>query len=267
MMATRLADASVSTIGCGIMGGLLIERLLAAGAVSPAQLFATDTNAERLEEVRGRLGIGVSTNNRDGAGADVLLIAVPPPAIVPVIEEIGDALGAGQLVVSLAPAISLERLGRAAGAAQVARVMPNTPSLVGAGMNAYCLAEDVTADQAGLLREMLDVWGESVEVPQDAMSAACALLAVGPTYLLPVLGTLVEAATEAGMAPQTARRIAAGLFAGVGQLVAQSEATPEQLKQMISMQPLDDAAAAAVFSAAYDKALAGLRGLESKLMG
>lgn len=249
------------------MGGLLIERLLDAGAMQARQITACDPDEARLSDVGERLGVTVSTNNKDGAAADVVLIAVPPPVVLPVIEEISGALSAGQLVVSLAPGITLARLRQAAGAARVARLMPNTPSLVGAGMNAYCLADDVTADQAGLLREMLDVWGDSVEVPEGAMNAACALTAVGPTYLLPVLGTLVAAATDAGMAPEVARRIAAGLFAGVGQLVARSAATPEQLKQMISMQPLDDAAAAAVFSEAYQKALAGLQGLESKLMG
>ncbi|MEA3399965.1 MAG: pyrroline-5-carboxylate reductase dimerization domain-containing protein [Armatimonadota bacterium] len=143
--------------------------------------------------------------------------------------------------------------------------MPNTPSLVGAGMNAWCIAADADDEAEALLREMLDVWGESIEVPESCMNAACALLAVGPTYLFPVIDTLISEAEDAGMATETARRAAAGLFAGVGDLVAQTEATPEELKQMISMQPLDDEAAAAVFREAYQKALAGLRGLEDKL--
>jgi len=266
-MGARLVDVSVSTIGCGIMGGLLIERLLDAGAMEAAQITACDPDEARLSDIRERLGAKVSTDNRDGAAADVVLIAVPPPAVLPVVEEISGALSAGQLVVSLAPAITLVRLRQAAGGAQVARVMPNTPSLVGAGMNAWCVAPDTEADQVALLREMLDVWGHSVEIPEEAMNAACALVAVGPTYLFPVIATLMEAAVEAGLPAEVARRTTMGLFCGVSDLVARTSKTPDQLKQMISMQPLDDAAAAAVFREAYQKALAGLRGLESKLRG
>ncbi len=266
-MGARLAEVSVSTIGCGIMGGLLIERLLDAGAMQPAQITACDPDEGRLSDVRESLGVTVSTDNRDGAAANVILIAVPPPAVLPVIEEISGDLSTGQMLVSLAPGITIDRMRQVAGGAQVARVMPNTPSLVGAGMNAYCVAADAAADNLALLREMLDVWGHSVEIPEEAMNAACALVAVGPTYLFPIIATLMDAAVEAGLPAEVARRTTMGLFCGVSDLVARTSKTPEQLKQMISMQPLDDEAAAAVFREAYEKAMAGLRGLESKLMG
>jgi len=264
-MSTSLADATIATAGAGIMGGLLVERLIEAGGVKPGNVIACDPDEGRLNELAARLGIETHTDNTAAPGADVILLAVPPPAVVPVLEEIAEELEDRPLIVSVAPSISIERMQQVAGGAQVARVMPNTPSLVGAGMNAYCVAEDATAEAVALLREMLDVWGESIEVPENCMNAACALLAVGPTYLFPVIDTLMAETEDAGMPTEMARRAAAGLFAGVGDLVEQTEATPEELKQMISMQPLDDEAAATVFREAYHKALAGLQGLESKL--
>lgn len=264
-MSTRLADATVAAVGAGIMGGLLIERLIDAGAVKPQNVIACDPDEARLNELAERLGIETDTDNAAAARADAILLAVPPPAVIPVIGEIADQFEDRPLIVSVAPGIGLKQMREVAGGAQCARVMPNTPSLVGAGMNAWCVADDVDDDAEALLREMLDVWGESVEIPEEAMNAACALVAVGPTYLFPVIDALMAEAGDAGMPTDMARRAAAGLFAGVGALVAQTEHTPDELKDMISMQPLDEEAAVAVFRDAYQKAIAGLRGLEDKL--
>ncbi|MCD6361988.1 MAG: NAD(P)-binding domain-containing protein [Armatimonadetes bacterium] len=247
------------------MGGILLKRLVNSGVVQSSEIIACDTDADRLRDLAGELDIATSSDNTSAAAATTIILAVPPPAVLPVLSEIAAGLNSDQLVISLAPGISLAQMREIAHEAQLARVMPNTPSLVGAGMNAFCCADGMSAEALTRLLDMLDAWGESIEVPEELMNAACALLAVGPTYLFPIMRALMEAAVSAGLPDADARAITAGLFVGTGRLLAETDNEPDELRDMISIQTLDEAAACEIFADAFQEAFGKLEGLERKL--
>jgi pyrroline-5-carboxylate reductase len=264
----RLADVQIGCLGCGIMGRILIERLIRSGQMAPTAVVACDPEESRLEAAQRELGIRVSPDNRVGAEADVIIIAPPPAAVLGVLAEIANQVTSDKLIISVAAGVRLANMAAVLPAgAMVVRVMPGAPALLGAGMNAYAVGSEVSEAGRALLAQMLQLWGSSVEIPEQMMNAACALLAVGPTYLLPVAASLTESAVQAGLPAATAREIAAGLFAGVGALLAQTERTCEDLKNMISLQTLDEETATRLFAQAYSTALTRLNGMEQKLCG
>jgi pyrroline-5-carboxylate reductase len=97
------------------------------------------------------------------------------------------------------------------------------------------------------------------------MDLWCALCAVGPTYLLPVLSALAEAAASQGLEPTAALDAAAETFAGTARMVQRSGRTPEQLKLMIGLRTLKEEEARRVFAEAYTEAVKKLKGLGEKL--
>jgi len=264
---SELADVRIACLGSGIMGGALMERLLSAGVVSSSQVIACDPNEARLGELKSKLGVETAVANASGAaGADIVLLLPPPPAIVPVLTEIAASLKPGALVISFAPGASLAKLRTVAPAGvHLARVMPNTPSLVGEGMNAFVCEAAISAEAKARLLALLGAWGKSFEIREEDLNACCALLAVGPTYLLPLAGQLMASATEAGLAPASARAAVAQLFAGVGALLSGTDRSAGDLTNMISMQPLDAEAARKLFADAYSGVLAKLNDVQAKL--
>lgn len=48
---TELRDKRIAIVGVGLMGGLLLDRLLAAGSCSKEQLIACEPRPERREEI------------------------------------------------------------------------------------------------------------------------------------------------------------------------------------------------------------------------
>lgn len=262
-----LADVRIACLGSGIMGGALMERLLAAGAVSPSQVIACDPNEARLAELKAHLGVQTAVANSEGAaGADIVLLLPPPPAVVPVLTEIAESLKPGALVVSFAPGAGLGKMRSVAPeGVHLARVMPNTPSLVGEGMNALVCEPGISAEGRARLLALLAAWGKSFEICEEDLNACCALLAVGPTYLLPLAGQLMASAREAGLDCASARSAVAQLFTGVGALLSGTDRSAEDLTNMISTQPLDADAARKLFADAYSGALAKLNEVQAKL--
>ncbi len=265
----KLSETRISCIGSGIMGGVLVRRLVGAGAVPASQVTAADPDATKLEALAKELGVATSGSNpAAAAGADVAILAPPPPAIVPVLSEIAGALKPGALIVSVAPGANLATMRRATpDGVSLARVMPNTPTEVGSGMNAFVCEAGISPEARSLLQEMLDVWGCSLEIDESQFNACCALLAVGPTYLFPLVGQLIESAQAAGLSAEQARLATARLFHGVGAIVEQSERTPEALQSMISMQPMDAPAACKLVGDAYCGVLGKLNEVQAKLSG
>jgi pyrroline-5-carboxylate reductase len=253
-------------LGSGIIAGVWMERLLATGVVEPQQIMACDVRPERLQELAQKLGVQTDANNRDGAGfARVVVLAPPPNAAVPVLREIRSSLGPKHLVISLAAGVPLTKLEQESGEAAVVRVMPNTPALVGDGMNLAAFGRRVSEADRRLMRDLLDVLGKWFEVPDEQMDAWCALCAVGPTYIFPTIEALASAAGSHGLDAEKALAATAQVVAGAAHLVLESGRSPAELKQMISLRTLPEEEARKLFTAAYEEAFTKLEALERRL--
>jgi len=234
--------------------------------IQPQQVMACDVRPERLQELAQNLGVQTHPENSKGAEfARVIILAPPPNAVVPLLREIRPALGPGHLVVSLAAGVPLAKLEQEAGEAAVARVMPNTPGLVGDAMNLVVFGHRVSEADRRLMRDLLDVLGKWFAVPDEQLDAWCALCAVGPTYIFPVIEALASAAASHGLEAEKALAAAAQVVAGAAHLLLESGRSPGELKQMISLRTIPEEEARKLFTEAYEQALARLTGLARRL--
>lgn len=262
-----LRSQKFAFLGSGIIAGVFIERLLKSGMSEPARILGTDSRAERLAELRERFGILTSGDNCEAARfGKVLFLAVPPGAVREVLLEVRGDIRADQLLVSLAAAVPTAAMESAIGKEiAVVRMIPNTPSLVGAGMNPHCLGKHVRPDQLPLIDQLLSTFGQTLRTEEALMNVATALTAVGPTYVFPVIKTLAEAAARHGMREDQARFAAAQTVLGAARMVLETGQTPDALKLMIGTRTLDETQAEAVFSCALDSAVEKISATERKL--
>jgi pyrroline-5-carboxylate reductase len=254
-------------LGGGIIAAVFIERLLRGAGVEAEHVMATDVRPERLAELQSRFGIRVSGSNGEGAAfGDVVFLAVPPNAVKPVLAEVRDKLRAEALIVSLAAAVPTALIEAVIGRpASVVRVIPNTPSLIGRGMNPHCLGTHVRPGDLPLLERLLALFGETIRVEEPLMNAATALTAVGPTYVFPVIRALRDTAMRLGLPAGNAQRAAAQTVMGAAQLVLETGRDPDELKAMIGTRTLKEDEAEALFSSAVETAYGKISASEKKL--
>jgi len=262
-----LANKKLSFLGGGIIAGVFIERLLKTGVTTPENILATDIRPERLEELKQQFGVQVSGNNSDGASfGDILFIAVPPNAVKSVLSEIRLTVRVDQLLVSLAAAIPTSWMESVLDKPiPILRIIPNTPSLIGQGMNPYCLGRQVTAEHLPMIEELLSVLGKTMRIEERLMNVATALTAVGPSYIFPILKALKEAAMSKGFSESDAQFAAAQTVLGAAQLVLETGKDPDTLKLMIGMRTLNEEEASKIFTAAVNAAFEKISDSEKKL--
>ena len=263
----EIRSTRYSFLGGGIIAGVFIERLLKGGEVPAGNVLATDIRPERLEMLCGEFGIRTSASNTEGAAfGDVVFLAVPPNAVRPVLAEVGDKLRPDVLVVSLAAAVPTAVMEEAAGRQiPVVRVIPNTPSLIGAGMNPHCLGRYLRPEDPPFVERLLALFGATIQVEERLMNAATALTAVGPTYLFPVIKTLRDAAVRLGLPEGQAQQAAAQTVLGAAQLVLATRQDPDVLKAMIGLRTLNEEEAQRLFATAVETAFEKLSATEKKL--
>ena len=258
---------TVAFVGAGKISETWMERLVKSGAVAPDQIMACDPSGSRLSYLNRRYpGLRTSPDNAAGARFGALVvIATPPPEVLSTLAKIRPALQQGALVISLAAGVPLQKLRSTAPSVTVLRVMPNTPSMAGEGMNLVCFSAGTSDDVRQRLEPLLELFGDRLEVEEGDMEAYGALCSVGPTFLFPILQSMIDAAVQAGLPESLARRAAAQVFVGTGKLVAGSERTVAELNGMIGLHTLAEPQAMQLIADAYTEALGKLRGLAARM--
>jgi len=190
----------------GFIGGGRVVRIMLGGLARarqmPRRVVVSDVNGQALDDLKRRFP-GIVTaphDNQAPAREDVVFLALHPPALAGVLPEIQPILRATSVVVSLAPKVTCEKLaGGLGGFGNVARVIPNAPSIVNAGYNPLAFAPSLTPDAKASLVNLLGALGTCPEVPEEHLEAYAILTAMGPTYLWFQLGELQELGKSFGL--------------------------------------------------------------------
>src|SRR3712207_6100778 len=90
----------IAVLGAGKIGEALLAGLLAAGH-SAAELVFTERHPERAAELTARHRVAAVDVPTAAARAEIIVVAVKPQDIGPVLAELAPVLRPGTLVVSL----------------------------------------------------------------------------------------------------------------------------------------------------------------------
>ena len=229
-------SSTISFIGAGNMASAIIGGMLDNG-YQAGNIWVSAPDDSHLQALRDRFGVSVTTDNRYCAQqADMVVLAVKPQVMAEVCRDIAPVVqNTRPLLVSIAAGLASDTLdGWLGGGLPLVRVMPNTPSLVGKGAAGLFANAAVTAEQKTMVQSVFESIGSALWVDdEEQLHGVTALSGSGPAYFFLMLEALEAAATEAGIAPKTARELAIQTMAGAAEMAARSEHDPAQLKRNV----------------------------------
>jgi len=265
------ADLRLGLVGAGNMGQALLRGALRAGVVGPGSVWVADVRDAVVAALHAELGVGVASATELPAVANVLVLAVKPQHLLPVLASMAPALGPDHLVLSVAAGLPLAALQRAVPpGVPVVRAMPNTPCLVGAGASAFALGAAAGPLHAAVTEALLGAVGLARQVPEEALDAVTALSGSGPAYVFHLLEAMIAGGVGEGLDPGLARELALHTALGAAQLALASEVDPGTLRQRV-MSPGGTTEAAirsldaAGFQAAVEAAIGAARARSAEL--
>lgn len=217
---------NVGFAGSGNMAAA-IARGWAGSSSRPELMLFTDAGSGRAGRLAAEVGgEAVGSLEQLSARSDVILLAVKPQAL----EEVAAPLaGRVEGVVSVLGATSLEQLAGALGGTPALRTMPNLAVEIGRGVICH------TAATAPALAEALALLGAIatlVELDEEHLDAATAVMGCAPAYLALASEALIEAGVEAGLTPELSDRLVREAAAGLG--AHQLDRHPADLRRAIA---------------------------------
>ncbi|MCL1841948.1 MAG: pyrroline-5-carboxylate reductase [Propionibacteriaceae bacterium] len=234
-MDAKDIEGAIALIGSGTMGEALLAGLLGAG-VEPHHVRIADPNPVRLEALQARYGVATAASNADAAfEADVVLLAVKPNIILPVLTDLAKSLRPDTLVISIAAGVTLAALeGAVEPTTPVVRLMPNTPARVGAGMTAVAPGRHVGQAHLDIACAVADAVGQSVVLDERYFDAVTAVSGSGPAYVFLVAEAMVDAGVQLGLTRDIATRLTTQTLLGSAQMLAQDASHPAVLRNQVT---------------------------------
>ncbi|HXJ16151.1 MAG TPA: pyrroline-5-carboxylate reductase [Candidatus Polarisedimenticolia bacterium] len=235
-MARADTRMRLAVLGAGKMGGILIEAFLKQSLVSPQNLRATVQHPGQERKLATKLPVPLSADNCDAARrADVILLCVKPQTVGRVLDEIRPELGDKQLLISIAASVPTDYIERRLGTkVPVVRAMPNTPSMVGAGITALSKGKFATQKHIETAEKLFGAVGRTVVVDERHMDAITGLSASGPAFMYIILESLAEGGVKVGLSRELATLLAAQMALGAAKMVVETGFHPALLKDTVT---------------------------------
>ncbi len=231
----------IGFIGLGNMATAILGGLLEKDFVKKEEIIGSDKFEAATEKAKKRFGIATYTDNCEVVkNADILIFAVKPQMISGILEEVKDVMKEDVLVISIIAGKTIEFLQNGFGKkVKIARCMPNTPALVGAGCTGVCFSELVSEKERENVLHLLKSIGIAKEVPESMMDAVIGASGSSPAFVFMMIEAMADACVRAGMPRDMAYEMVAQAVYGSAKLVLESEKVmgqkmhPAALKDMV----------------------------------
>ena len=225
---------TIAVLGAGKIGEALLSGLLHGGR-RPEELLFTERYPQRSAELTDKYGIRSTDVPTAAKLADVLVVAVKPQDIEPLLDELADTVDAETLVVSLCaglPTSLFER--RLPAGVPVVRVMPNTPMLVNQAMSAISAGRHAEPEHLAAVEEMLSTVGKVVRVPESQQDAVTALSGSGPAYFFFLVEAMIDAGILLGLPRAVAEQLIIQSAVGAAAMLVETGEHPVILREAVT---------------------------------
>ncbi len=253
----------------GFAGAGNIASALARGWAGaehrPDQMLFCDTGSGRAAELAERArGEVVESLAELAERSDAVLLAVKPASLETAARQLG---GQGDAIASVLAATPLARLRELFPGVPVVRVMPTVTTEVQRGVICHAPLEPSDGEAGARLLNLFGELSHLVEIPDEHMDAATAVMACSPAYLAMVVQNLAEAGVAEGLGPEQAYELVLETYAGTIELLRRYD--PITVRASVAsrggtteagLEALADAGVGDAFQAAVHASLRRMRG-------
>lgn len=227
---------SIGLIGGGQMGEALVRGMLAAGLVTAEQVTIAEPVAKQRDYLKNTYNVHVTDSPATlAADSEVIIAAVKPQIMGPVLAGYKDHLNAGHLIISIAAGVTIASIEELIGAStRIIRVMPNTPALVLAGASALSGNKQASKEDMAKGLEIFSAVGSCVEVPENQLDAVTGLSGSGPGYVFTFLESMIDGGVLAGLPRPVAEKLALQTLYGSAKLAMESGESAADLKGRVT---------------------------------
>lgn len=219
-----MQQKKLAFIGAGNMSRSIISGLIQSG-YNKDLIMASNPSTPKLDALKEEFGIQTTQSNDEACTfADAIVLSVKPQMMGQMCEGLQSNDLSDKLFISIAAGLPVSRLKEMLGGDYpVARVMPNTPSLLGKGMSGLYADPTITDTNRQYIEDMMNGVGDTVWVDQeDDINGVIAAAGSSPAYFFLFLQAMQEEAINMGFDQAASRKMVQQAMLGAAEMVCQN---------------------------------------------
>lgn len=230
----------------GFVGAGQMAKALAGGISAnhvDLEFFICDPSDEAARSFVDSIDTGpvqrVASNAEVFANSDVVFLAVKPQyfsdavvksEVAPVVESREQP----PIVVSVMAGVPIRLIRHHTSLNAIARVMPNTPCLVGEGAMAVAFSDEVDDESRDAICGFLESTGIVLKVDEEKLDAVTGLSGSGPAFVFEFIDALASGGVRCGLSRDVAMKLAIRTVAGAATLAEVTGEHPVVLRDRVT---------------------------------
>lgn len=251
-------------VGGGFMGEAMIRAALRAGLAAPDDVLVCEQIPDRRQQLAQTHGVQVTADLSEAAAGEGLLFLAVKPQDCGSLAPLGAALPGDRTVVSIMAGVRMATVRDLLRHERLARVMPNTPAAIGAGMSVWTAGPSVPESDREAIARVLEAMGRQAYVEDEKyVDMATAVSGSGPGFVYLLIEAFIDAAVGLGFQREVASQLAVYTFLGSARYleetgkhpaVARNEVTSPGGTTAVGLLELETAGVRAAFARAIEAA-------------
>ncbi len=234
-MNPLLKSQKVGFLGAGNMAQAMIKGLIEGGF--PAKnIYASNRSDGKLHKLAETYQINPVFNNEELVDTcDIVILAMKPQDLMTALEPVTRAFDEHKKVISVAAGVRMDQLEKVTHGARLARVMPNTPSLIGRGVIGYLINDDEDSALESTVEDLFAPLGRVIKVSdEDQFEALMISCSSGTGFVFEMMMYWQDWIEEHGFSIEEARVMTIETFVGASLLAAQARERVEDLQARVT---------------------------------
>lgn len=215
-------------IGCGNMGGAMLDRWIADG-VDPAAITVVTRSPRGVPA-----GVTHATAIPQGGPPAIVVLAIKPQQLDAVVPDLAPRIAGVPLLISILAGVEEAALAQRFDAGTIVRAMPNLPVAIGQGvvaLHSHGQDHGTRATAAALMAPLgLVEWIDDAAL----FDAVTALSGCGPGFVFRFIDAMAAAGAALGLPADQAQRLAIATVQGSATMAAGSDASPATLADRVA---------------------------------
>jgi pyrroline-5-carboxylate reductase len=227
----------IGFIGAGNMTQALIKGILESKQIKNTQVYVSNRTPGKLVKLKELYpGLNARQYNEEIVDeCDIVILAMKPQDLPAAISEISEKFREEQIVISLAAGITIDALEKIIPTGRLARMMPNTPSLIGRGVIGL-LTQNMDESGSDLIHDIFKTLGVMLDVEtEDQFDALMVSCSSGTGFVFEMMMYWQDWIQERGFTDEESKQMTIETFLGASLLAAQSAGIDiEELQQRVT---------------------------------
>lgn len=223
----------IAVLGCGNMASALVEGMFQHDENLKFHTFTPSfTRAEKLaNNVSGKSYKDIE----DIPECDFYMIACKPQQVEELSKSLLQSLPKDKNILSILAGTGSKQLSDLFNSKKIIRVMPNTPCLVGEGVNLVYFSEEVSEQTRTFIVNQLENISEVFQLKEEkGIDDYVGISGSGPAYIFEIARILAAKAKSLGLEDYDASIMANQMIYGAAKMLVTSEDNAETLRNKVT---------------------------------